>query len=48
MYCIGMCMLDDDGHFCVGCGRCFDNVCNECGKGIKYEPVKLPENTSAD
>lgn len=38
MYCIGICQLDEDGHFCIGCGRCFDyDKCTTCGADVKYK-----------
>lgn len=45
MYCIGICKLDEDGHFCIGCGRCFDyDTCVLCLDHIKYKE-KLDDST---
>jgi hypothetical protein len=48
MYCIGICLLDDEKHFCIGCDRCFDNNCSLCKKGTKYEPIRESDDTLTD
>jgi rRNA maturation endonuclease Nob1 len=45
MYCIGICKLDEDGHFCIGCGRCFDlDECTSCLGSNKYKEIQDVED----
>ncbi len=39
MYCVGICQLDADDHFCIGCGRCFNPKCEICDEDRHYKPA---------